>query len=352
MRKKLSYYLFVLGCQMNKSDAERIRFLLNKAGAIETDEKKADVIIVLACSVRQKPIDRIWGKLRNWQKAKKRVFLTGCILPADKKRFAPKVEKLFSIDDIGYLPKWLGLSKKPFLAKDYLEIPPLPLSKDEAFVPIMTGCNNFCTYCAVPYCRGRERSREKKKILDEIKQLIKKGYKKIILLGQNVNSYRCPKTGAGFVQLLKEVVKLPGDFKVEFITPHPKDFSDELIDLIAQSKKIPKKIHLPVQSGDDEILKKMNRNYTVEDYLKLINKLKKKIPNIKISTDIIVGFPGESKKAFENTVRLVKKVGFYKAYIAMYSPRPNTTAFKMFKDDIPQTEKKRRWKILDQLINQ
>lgn len=346
----MKYYLFVLGCQMNKSDAEKIRFLLKKAGAKESDEKNANIIIALACSVRQKPIDRLWGKIKNWQKQNKKIFLTGCILASDRIKFSKKVDLIFKIDQIKNLPKWLNLKSNQKTAKDYLEIQSYYSSKNQAFVPIMTGCNNFCSYCAVPFCRGRERSRQSQKIIDEIKNLTKTEYKKIILLGQNVNSYKCPKTKIDFVKLLKKIILLAKNLKIEFITSHPKDFSDELIDLISKSEKISKSIHLPVQSGSDKILKKMNRKYTALDYLKLIKKLRTKIPKIKISTDIIVGFPGESKKDFEKTKDLTKKAKFSKAYIAMYSPRNHTSAFD-FKDNVLPEEKKRRWRVLEKLIN-
>ncbi len=226
----------------------------------------------------------------------------------------------------------------------------------------MTGCNNFCSYCVVPYTRGSEYSRPAQEIIEEIKDLVRKGYKEITLLGQNVNSYQ----GKGqslrdspwskgypsplnFPRLLKILNDIPGNFQIKFLTSHPKDMSDELIRVIAQGEKISKEIHLPVQSGDDEILKKMNRQYTVKDYKNLIKKIRQKIPQAKISTDIIVGFPGETKKQFQKTVSLVKEIGFSQAYVAAYSPRPGTTAAK-FKDDVPSLEKKRRKRMLLEIV--
>lgn len=258
--------------------------------------------------------------------------------------------------------------------RDYFRIKPKYSNKTISYVPIMTGCNNFCSYCVVPYARGREISRPAEEILKEIKNLIKKGYKKICLLGQNVNSYKFPisnfqfsnkfKTCGKLVKFIQNpklkiinfplllgfICNLSGDFKISFMTSHPKDMSDELIDAMAKCAKIKKELHLPVQSGDNEILKKMNRHYTVENYLKLVKKIRKKMGKIFLSTDIIVGFPGETKKQFENTVKLCEKIKFNKAFVSQYSPRPGTMAFKL-KDDVSKKEKKRRWEILDKMIN-
>ncbi len=210
----------------------------------------------------------------------------------------------------------------------------------------MTGCNNFCSYCVVPYTRGKEYSRPAQEIIKEVKILVKKGYREITLLGQNVNSYQDRK---GFLNLLKILNDSPGRFQIKFLTSHPKDMSDELIKVIGQSKKISQEIHLPVQSGDSQILKKMNRGYTINHYKKLIKKIRRQIPKAKISTDIIVGFPGETKKQFQNTVSLVKEIGFKQAFIAVYSPRAGTAATKL-KDDVPADEKKRRKRIILDLM--
>ena len=208
----------------------------------------------------------------------------------------------------------------------------------------MTGCNNFCSYCAVPYTRGREKSRPANEIIKEVKKLIKNGYKEITLLGQNVNSYEF-----GFPKLLQIISNIPGDFQIKFMTSHPKDMSDQLIKTIAENKKISKEIHLPVQSGDNTILKKMNRDYTIGHYKKLIKKIRKAIPKAIISTDIIVGFPGETKKQFENTVKLVKEMNFKQIYTARYSPRLGTKAAKL-ENDVPDNEKIKRKRIILDLI--
>jgi tRNA-2-methylthio-N6-dimethylallyladenosine synthase len=221
----------------------------------------------------------------------------------------------------------------------------------------MTGCDNFCSYCAVPYTRGREISRPFNDIISDIKQALKNGSKEILLLGQNVNSYYKRSSvynrkidNRHFIKLLTTIDNLPGDFKFNFISSNPHDMSNKLIKTLAKLKKWPRELHLPLQSGDDEILRKMNRKYNRHQYLKLVANLKSQIPDLKLTTDIIVGFPGETKEQFNNTVKLCKKIGFKKAYIAQYSPRPGTAAAKL-KDDVPAKEKKRRWQLLNRLIN-
>lgn len=211
----------------------------------------------------------------------------------------------------------------------------------------MTGCNNFCTYCAVPYTRGRERSRLASEIKKDFKSLIKKGHKEITLLGQNVNSYQSKGKIKDFPDLLKDLTEIEGDFQIKFLTSHPKDMSDKLINLIAENLKTSKEIHLPVQAGDNTILKKMNRSYTVGHYKKLIKKIKKKIPNVILTTDIIVGFPGETEKQFKNTVKLIKEVDFEQIFVSRYSPRTGTTAAQL-EDDVSHQDKKRRWRAVNQ----
>lgn len=318
---------------MNFSDSERItNFLKDKGYKSAPDMEGADLIVVNACSVRQTAIDRILGlkpKIRNLklQNPNIKFILTGCVLKSDKRKFEEFFDEILDI--------------KEFLGNNYLSI-----LCSSTFIPIMTGCNNFCSYCVVPYVRGREMSRPVDEIIKEVKNLIKKGCKEITLLGQNVNSYQY-----GFAKLLKKLNSLPGDFKIKFLTNHPKDMSNELIDTIAKSKKIAKEIHLPIQSGDDKILKKMNRSYTVKQYKNLVKKIQKKIPNVKISTDVIVGFPGETKKQFGNTVKLFKQIKFDKTYINKYSTRAGTRANQL-KDNVSWNEKKRRWKILNDIVKE
>ncbi|MFH1129282.1 MAG: tRNA (N6-isopentenyl adenosine(37)-C2)-methylthiotransferase MiaB [Patescibacteria group bacterium] len=347
------YYLKVFGCQMNISDSERISSYLEQSGFKSAPTiEGADLIVIVACSVRQSAIDRVFGLNRKFKKLKAKKILTGCVIKADKLKFLKFFDEVLSIDEL--------------LGKNYLELQPKhshltggQANHKSAYVPIMTGCNNFCTYCVVPHTRGRETSRPAKNIIKEIRKLIKDGYKEIVLLGQNVNSYygeqfsviteNC--SPATFPVLLKTINNIPGNFTIKFLTSHPKDFSDELIDVIANSSKISKEIHLPVQSGDNKILEKMNRKYTREHYINLIKKIKNKIPEAKFTTDIIVGFPGETKKQFENTIKLFKEVNFDLAYINKYSTRQGTVAAK-FEDNVPLAEKKRRWEILEKLVNQ
>ncbi|MBU4369371.1 tRNA (N6-isopentenyl adenosine(37)-C2)-methylthiotransferase MiaB, partial [Patescibacteria group bacterium] len=374
----MKYKIIIYGCQMNKSDSERIAAVLENIGYQPVNKpEQADLIIVNMCSVRQSAVDRVYGlfsksKIKN-QKSKiqiknKKIILTGCILPTDRKNLENKVDLIFNIKDLPILPKLLsekgGISLRPQLfstsqCNNYFSIPPLLTSPVSAYVPIMTGCNNFCAYCVVPYVRGEEISRPAQEIIEEVKKLIKKGYKEIILLGQNVNRYRSPTnyefntniriTNINFAKLLQLINDLPGKFWLRFITSHPKDLSDELIEIMAKSEKITEYLHLPVQSGDDVILQKMNRGYTVKDYKKLIGKIRDKIRMISISTDIIVGFPGETKKEFKQTVKLMKWAKFDMIYIAQYSPRPMTAACQL-KDDVIKKEKKRREQILNRIL--
>lgn len=312
---------------MNKSDSERIAAQLEKKGYQPAKEiSQADLVVINVCSIRQSAVDRVYSKVKQLKNPK--IILTGCILEEDKKQLASQVDEIWPIID--------------------LETSPKRQSSEQVFVPIMTGCNNFCTYCVVPYTRGPEYSRPASEIIKEVKDLIKKDYRTITLLGQNVNSYKSEKTN--FPELLKMISQIPGNFQIKFLTSHPKDMSDKLIEAIAQGEKISKEIHLPVQSGDNQILEKMNRGYTIGHYKKLIKKINQKINQAQISTDIIVGFPGETKKQFQNTVNLVKEIGFQKAYVAAYSPRPGTAAAKL-KDDVPADEKKRRKRVLLNILN-
>jgi len=341
----LKYHIITFGCQMNKSDSERIATILeNKAYQPASDINEADLIVVNMCSVRQSAVDRVFGisqklyKLKC-QKPNVKTILTGCILKEDRKRLA---EKFDSIVD----------------KEKYLRFPQKFQNLPIVYIPISNGCNNACSYCVVPFTRGRLVCRNHRDVTKEIKDALQKGAKEIWLLGQNVNDYksnvRCQSQNVktvNFAGLLKMVNKIPGNFKFFFTSPHPKNFSDELINTLAECEKFGKYLNLPVQSGDNKILKRMNRNYTVKDYINLVKEIRKKMPEIKLSTDIIVGFPGETEKQFQNTAKLLKEIKFNWAYIAKYSPRPGTAVFKL-KDDVPWTEKKRREKILREIINE
>ena len=326
----MRYHITTFGCQMNKSDSERIAAGLEKDGYKPASKmNEADLVVVNMCSVRQPAVDRIFGLSQKFIKLKiknpkSKTILTGCILKKDEL----KLEKIF--DDVRKQP-W-SLSYAP-----------------SKFIPISNGCDNFCAYCVVPHTRGRLVCRNHKEIMKEIKESAAKGFKEIWLLGENVNRYRS--NGVNFAKLLKIANNMPGDFKIRFMSPNPADFSDELIDVMAKCQKISNYLNLPVQSGDNKILKRMSRPYTAEQYVKLVKKIRERIPDINLSTDVIVGFPGETKKQFENTVKLFKKIKFNVAYISKYSPRSGTAAFRL-KDDVPIKEKKRREKILMELIKQ
>jgi len=349
------YFIITYGCQMNKSDSERI------AGVLESNRYKkssnigeADLIVINMCSVRQSAVDRVYGKIKDFGKLKVKneklkVILTGCILKKDRRKFAEYFDFVLNIRDLPQWPKILNSKCKILNTNDYLKIQPKYFSFPVAYIPISTGCNNFCTYCVVPYTRGSLIHRPAKDIIKEVKELVKKGYKEIWLLGQNVNSYKSQSSKINFPKLLRMVNDVPGKFWIRFTSSHPKDLSDELIKTMAESEKITPYLNLPIQSGDDKILKKMNRDYTVQKYRNLIKKIRKKIPDIALSTDIIVGFPGETKEQFKNTAKLLREIKFDMVYIAQYSSRPGTAATKM-EDNVPQKEKKRREKVLTEIL--
>ncbi len=359
-KKTKKFHLIIFGCQMNSSDAERLATVLTSLGYRETkNETEADLVGVIACSVRQAAVDRIYGKLREWQLLKEKrpliTLLSGCVLPADRKKLADKFDLFIDINHLENLSKDLqNIAPQDKLAlPEFFSIEPSYYSSYRAYVPIMTGCNKFCTYCAVPHTRGREISRPSQEILKEVKDLVKKNYKEIILLGQNVNSYGLDrKEEIKFPELLKQVDSLGKNFWLKFLTSHPYDMSEELIKVMSECKNLSPYLHLPIQSGSDTILKKMNRHYTVLSYKKLMRSIRKQLPNFAISTDIIVGFPTETKADFQATLDLVKEVKYNTAYFAQYSSRVGTTAAKMFKDDVKKDEKKKRWQELNKLIGQ
>lgn len=365
IRKK--YYLWILGCAMNYSDAERIASVFDTAGYQKVDtEDEADIAVVVACSVRQTAIDRIYGKVKPWNKRRRKTgfktVLAGCVLPDDKKKLASSFDLIFDINEIERLADFI--KDKSQITNDnqirnskleirnsgeYLSILPKYSSSFRAYVPIMTGCDNFCSYCAVPYTRGREKSRPSNDIVDEVKALVKKGYKEITLLGQNVNSYGLSQKAKGknqkynskFIGLLEKIDKIPGDYRVYFYSNHPKDFSDELIATLPKLKHFPKYIHLPLQSGNNEILRKMNRRYTQKEYLELVARIRKSIPDVVLTTDVMVGFPGESEAEFADTMDVIRKAKFEMIFIGQYSPRAGTPSSKI-KDDVSLSIKKKR----------
>ncbi len=447
VKEKMKYHIITFGCQMNQSDSERLAYVLSSMGFEETlDEKEADLIVINACSVRQKAIDRIWGKLKEFEKIEqergKRLYtaLTGCVLPDDRPKFAPRFDLYFQMKDLPKLPEYLSkvitqntdrkigaaireedlkkrditvedilqdrqidysdntasqskpssntkplnpISQVPGAADHYLQIKPKYTKKFTAYVPIMTGCNAFCTYCAVPYTRGREVSRRVEEIVDEVLSLVEGGVKEIILLGQIINKYmvkidesldsyiseflaRFGKRKEDieefqdkyfqeglfkFHHLLALINIIDSDFWLRFTSSHPKWFTDELISTIKRCDKIPPHIHLPVQAGADTTLKRMLRPYTVKEYKDIIDKIKENIPDVAITTDCIVGFCGETDEEFQQTVELFEYVQYDMAYIAQYSPRPGTKAAKEMKDDVPHNIKKQREKILTDVLS-
>jgi len=336
MTKK--YHIATYGCQANKADSERIASKLAKQGYQPASKiEDADLVVVNMCSIRQSAVDRVLGISAKFKKLKEKnpkfkSILTGCIVKKDRPRLSKRFDRILKF-------------------KDLLECQPEYQQKSIAFIPVSNGCNNFCSYCVVPYARGLLVCRDHKNILKEAENAVQKGFREIWLLGQKVNDYKSPiDSSVNFAKLLEITNKIPGEFKLFFTSPHPENFSDELINALAKCEKFGKLLNLPVQSGDNQILKEMKRNYTVEEYKSLVKKIKEKIPEIKLSTDVIVGFPGETEKQFQNTVKLFKETKFDNAYVSKYSPRPGTASWQM-KDDIPLSEKKRREKILRKIFN-
>ena len=412
----MKYFIQTFGCQANKADSERIAGMLESRGMVAADSmENADHIVINTCMIRESAENRVYGLVNNLAKRKlsakgrwasgPKIVVTGCMVGMavrDKtgkffkkiRDAMPAVDEFLPIEEVGF------------------DNAPVRTNSIHAWVPIANGCNNFCTFCVVPFTRGREVSRPFHEVIHEIEHLAKNGFKEITLIGQNVNSYGAdlvlgkenvqvlrdldvgtyfqalrvkrevknkkevvPYAGYGlpngikvtpvlvkhlgrlriptlFPYLLDEICTIQGIEKVDFISSNPWDFSEELIETIKKNKKIARHLHFALQSGDNDVLKRMNRWYSREEYLNLIKKIRQQIPEMTFSTDIIVGFCGETRSQFENTVDLVRQVGFSKAYIAMYSDRPLTAAHKAYSDDVTHVEKKRRWKILDDLINQ
>jgi len=337
------YHIITIGCQMNKSDSERMASVLEKRGYKWTQNKyKADLVVVNTCGVRQMAEDRIYGLIPEIRKKNKKVkiILTGCLVNRKDVRNRLK----------NYVDIWLPIAQmqNAECQNDYLKIRPKYESEFSAYVPIGNGCNNYCSYCVVPYARGQEIYRPAKDILSEVRGLAKRGYKEIVLIAQNVNSYKSGKID--FAGLLKSVNNVPGDFWIRFLTSHPKDMSDKLIKVVAGSKKVCRHIHLPAQAGDDKVLKAMNRKYSIKHYVNLIKKIRRAMPDAGITTDIIVGFPGETRKEFKNTAKLMKEIKFDLAYVVRYSPRPGTAAFKLA-DNVSLNEKKIRENKLTRILS-
>ncbi|WP_346854506.1 tRNA (N6-isopentenyl adenosine(37)-C2)-methylthiotransferase MiaB [uncultured Draconibacterium sp.] len=361
----MKYHVITLGCQMNLSDSERVISVLDEAGYEWTDnEDEAGLIGILACSVRQKAIDKVYSRIHKWNKRKNNknliTFISGCMLPDDHEKFLKLFDITFQMKDLPTLPELIsqyGITTPTHLKsgidphneniEEFWNVAPNYQSDFEAFIPIQNGCDKFCTYCAVPYTRGREVSRPSKDILAEVALLVAQGFKSITLLGQNVNSYGLDKKGEEitFPQLLREIGELGNRMKKEFwlyfTSPHPRDMTDEVIEVIAQYPVLGKQIHLPMQSGDDKVLMRMNRKHNMEKYRHIVQTIRKLIPEATLFTDVIVGFTGETEEQFANTQKAFHEFKFNMSYTAIYSPRPGATSHRWV-DDIPQDEKKRR----------
>jgi tRNA-2-methylthio-N6-dimethylallyladenosine synthase len=393
----MRYHLVTLGCQMNKSDSERTRTVIEGMGYIWTDrEDEANMLGVLACSVRQKSIDKVYSRISKWNRWKKDrnliTFVSGCLLPADKEKFLKLFDLVFTMDELPELDAMvrqygivtpaslqtisednkiqisktspgrdtavpLKPAKDPAEIRHFWKVTPHYSSGFEAFIPIQNGCDKFCTFCAVPYTRGREVSRSSAEILKELRELVDKGYKSITLLGQNVNSYGLDRRGdeIPFHKLLEKIGEFGEhsgkEFWIYFTSPHPRDMSADVIDVMFRFDCLAKQVHLPVQSGDDKLLIRMNRNHNMDRYRNIVQAIREKLPDATLFTDIIVGFTGETDQQFENTRKIMEEFRFNMAYIAMYSPRPGATSSR-WEDDIPQDVKKDRLQVLTEELVQ
>lgn len=370
-----TYFIKTFGCQQNVADSERLEsFYLSRGFARAEAMEEADVLVLNTCVIRDRAEEKVYGMIKSLRTKLKdkspRIVVTGCLIGAAARVPGGKMMKRLTsrLPDVEFLPlEDVGFEHMPRRAKGKM-----------ASIVISNGCNNYCAFCIVPFSRGPERSRPFEEILNETKKAVAEGYEEIMLLGQNVNSYGADflvekiKEGETYVlpdgtkvkpvmvkhlnrhriptlfpHLLEQIAQIPGIKKVSFLSSNPWDFSDELIDVIARNENIDRMLHLPVQAGSNEVIKRMNRWYTREEYLALIDKIRARVPGVAFTTDIIVGFPGETLEQFAETIDIAKKVGFEKTFIAWYSPRPGTVAAKGMKDDVPIMEKKRRYTELD-----
>lgn len=387
---------------MNISDGERVKSVLQTLGYTQTEhEAEADLLGIIACSVRQKAIDKVYSRIHNWNRMKRDrnllTFLSGCVLPADREKLTDRFDLIFTINELPQLPQLIAtygvvtpqslraanydsseplvdtneapaITQRPRLftpafagphgvtediRDGFWKVEPTRTSDFDAYVPIQNGCDKFCTFCAVPYTRGREVSRSSQDILAEVQDLVARGYKSITLLGQNVNSYGLDKRSAemSFAQLLDAVGQVTAghDVWVYFTSPHPRDMTRDVIETVAAHNTIANQIHLPIQSGDDKVLIRMNRNYRVTDYRRVVHDIRELLPEATLFTDIIVGFSGETDEQFGRTRAAMEEFAYNMAYIAMYSPRPGAASSR-WSDDIPATEKKRRLAELTEVL--
>ena len=377
--KDVKYAIFTMGCQLNENDSEKIEGMLVGMGYTKTeDSKQADIIVYNTCCVRENAEERLFGKLGEIKKQKEEketvIAIGGCMM--QEKHITEKIKKSYPFVDILFgthtlykLPEDIYRileNRKKIEDIAYIDgevIEGLPIVRGDhikASVTIMNGCNNFCSYCIVPYVRGRERSRSPRDIIEEVESLAKQGYKEVTLLGQNVNSYLRVEREKhipfeeyrgvnSFATLLREVNKIEGIERIRFVSPHPKDFTQDVIEAIRDCEKVSKIIHLPLQAGSTSVLKAMNRKYTKEQYLELVDEIKREIPHVVFSTDIIVGFPGETQRNFEDTLDVVKKVGYEQVFMFIYSRRVGTPGDKM-ENQIPEEIKHERFNQLKALV--
>ena len=362
-------FVHTYGCQGNVSDGEKIQGMLREIGYEFTDNvKEADLVLYNTCAIREHAEDRIYGNvgaLKQYKKSNPNLIIALCGCMMQQERVAEKIKKSYPFVDLLFgthvlykLPEFiyrrLSGGKRVFdiTGKDGNIVEGLPVKRDgtfKAWVPVMYGCNNFCSYCIVPYVRGRERSRDFDLILEECRELVAEGYKEITLLGQNVNSYNKELSeDKRFPALLKAISEIEGDFIIRFMTSHPRDCTKELLDVMASSDKIAKHLHLPFQSGNNRVLKEMNRHYDREKYLSLIDYAYEIMPELSITSDVIVGFPGETYEEFKDTLSLLEKVRFTSLFTFIFSPRPGTKAYDM-EDPVPADEKSRWFKELTTL---
>lgn len=370
-----TYFIHTFGCQSNKSDSERVAGDYEARGYELADSwENTDELVVNTCAIRKSAEDRARAfilkvvqsyKDRNLPKPK--VIFTGCMLHHGKNKIMemiPDIDEILPVNEVGFNQSAIRRDKK------------------HAWIPISAGCNSFCTYCIVPYSRGREQSRNMDEIIAEVEDLVKKGYTEVTLLGQNVNSWGLEKMGIGlrkmlmsnekftrdmipdnqsqylkpegtppFVELLRKVSAFPEIKMIRFLSSNPWDFHDELIEEIIHNKKIDRYVHLPIQSGSDAVLHRMNRGYTVADYTKIVDKLRAGDPSIVLGTDLVVGFAGETDEEFQETVKVAEKMNWKVGFVAIYSPRPGTSAYRLYPEEIPYPVRKARWEILDKIIN-
>jgi len=387
----MKFFIQTFGCQMNHSDSERLTSVLDSLGySPAKDTSGADLIIYNTCSIKQQAEDRVLGQMKNINRLRKKkpnllVALTGCMTRLTSTQKSEKRDQLLKrLKEIDFVFQIQDMTKLSELLREiqpdielselgqadldsYFKIQPKYQTKFQAYIPIMTGCDKFCTYCIVPYARGRETSRPIEQIYNEALKLTEEGYTEITLLGQNVNSYGLSwmdkksdkfdyEDEVPFIQLIKKLDTIPGLKRLRFTSPHPQDMSNEVIDAIAESYEnggaLMPYLHLPLQAGSDEVLRRMNRNYNTEKFKEIVDYARKRIPNVSITTDMIVGFCGETEEQFEETRKFFREMAFDLAYISQYSTRSGTAASKLMQDDVAKDEKHKRWHALNDILRE